>query len=105
MWPKTRRFICGPDDKLALVTRVRLLGSSLPGPGPLGQFQFGLKPDNSEPLLTLFVSPRASDSGLSYTHWVRNGLTMAANDRSLNLTTLYWSQIYNTLQLSCFATY
>ena len=52
-----------------------------------------------------FVSPRASESALSYTHHVRNGLTIAANDRSLNITTLYWSQISSNLQLSCFAIY
>jgi len=52
-----------------------------------------------------FVSPRASESALSYTHQVRNGLMIAANDRILNLTMLYWSQIYIILQLSCFAIY
>jgi len=52
-----------------------------------------------------FVSPKASESALSYTHRVRNGLMIAANDRTLNLTTLYWSQIYSILQLSCFAIY
>jgi len=52
-----------------------------------------------------FVSPRASESALSYTHRVRNGLMIAANDRTLNLTTLYWSEIYSILQLSCFAIY
>ena len=52
-----------------------------------------------------FVSPRASESALSYTHRVHNGLMMAANYRTLYLTTLYWSQIYIILQLSCFAIY
>jgi len=52
-----------------------------------------------------FVSPRASESALSYTHRVRNSLIIAANDRTLNLTTLYWRQIYSILQLSCFAIY
>jgi len=52
-----------------------------------------------------FVSPRASESALSYTHRVRNGLMIAANDRTLHLTMLYWSQIYSILQLSCFAIY
>jgi len=52
-----------------------------------------------------FVSPRASESALSYTHQVRNGLMIAANDRTLNLTILYWSQMYCILQLSCFARY
>jgi hypothetical protein len=52
-----------------------------------------------------FVSPRASESALSYTHRVCNGLMIAANDRTLNLTTLYWSQIYSILQLSYFAIY
>jgi len=50
-----------------------------------------------------FLSPRASESALSYTHRVCNGLMIAANDRTLNLTTLYWSQIYSFLQLSWFA--
>jgi hypothetical protein len=36
-----------------------------------------------------FVSPGASESALSYTHRVRNGLIIAANDRTLNLTTLH----------------
>jgi hypothetical protein len=52
-----------------------------------------------------FVSPRASESTLSYTHWVRNSLMIAANDRTLNLTMLYWSQMYSILQQSCFAIY
>ena len=52
-----------------------------------------------------FVSPRASESALSYTHRVCIGLMIAANDWTLNLTTLYWSQIYSNLQLSCFAIY
>jgi len=52
-----------------------------------------------------FVSQRASESALSYTHWVRNGLMIAANNTTLNLTMLYWSQLYSTLLLSCFAIY
>ena len=51
-----------------------------------------------------FVSPRASESALSYTHRVCIGLMIAANDWTLNLTTLYWSQIYSILQLSSSAT-
>jgi len=54
---------------------------------------------------TRFVSPRANESALSYTHWVRNGSTIAANNRTLNLTTLYWSQIYSDLQQCSFAIY
>jgi len=54
---------------------------------------------------TRFVLPRASDSALSNTHQVRNGLTIAADDRSLYSTMVYWSQIYSYLQLSCFAMY
>jgi len=50
-----------------------------------------------------FVSPRASDSALSYTHRVHNGLMIAANDRTPYMTTHYWSQIYSILQLSWFA--
>jgi hypothetical protein len=50
-----------------------------------------------------FLSPRASESALSYTHRVRNGLMIAAIARTLNLTTLNWSQVYSILQLSCFA--
>jgi len=49
------------------------------------------------------MSPRASESALSYTHRVRNRLMIAANNRTLNLTMLYWSQIYRILQLSWFA--
>jgi len=52
-----------------------------------------------------FVSPRASESALWYTHRVHNGLTIAANDRTLNLTIHYWSQIYSDLQQSSFAIY
>jgi len=52
-----------------------------------------------------FMSPTASESAPSYTHRVRNGSMITANDRTLNLTTLYWSQIYSILQLSCFAIY
>jgi len=52
-----------------------------------------------------FVSPRASESALAYTHRVYNGSMIAANDRTLNLTMLYWSQIYSILQLSCIAVY
>ena len=52
-----------------------------------------------------FVSPRARESALSYTHQVSNGLIIVVNDRTLNLTTLYWSQMYSILQLSCFAIY
>jgi len=32
------------------------------------------------------MSPRASESALPYTHQVYNGLTIMANDRTLNLT-------------------
>jgi len=52
-----------------------------------------------------FVSPRASECTLSYIHWVHNGLTIVANDRTLNLIMLYWSQISSNLQLSWFARY
>jgi len=52
-----------------------------------------------------FVSPRASETALSYTHWIHNGLTIMANNRSLNLTTLHWRQRYSNLQLSCFTIY
>jgi len=52
-----------------------------------------------------FVSQRASESALSYTHQVHNGLRIAANDRTLNLTMLHWSQIYSDLRLSSFAIY
>jgi hypothetical protein len=36
-----------------------------------------------------FVLPTASESALSHTHRVCNGLMIAANDRTLNLTMLY----------------
>jgi len=52
-----------------------------------------------------FMSPKAGESALSYTHRVRNCVMIAANDRTPNLTMLYWSQIYSILQLSCFAIY
>jgi len=50
-----------------------------------------------------FVSPRAGDSAITYTPRVRNGLMIAANNRTLNLSMLHWSQIYSVLQLSYFA--
>ena len=52
---------------------------------------------------TRSMSSWARESTFSYTHKVCNGLTIAANYRSLNLTTLYWSEIYSNLPLSCFA--
>jgi len=52
-----------------------------------------------------FVSPRASESALSYTHRIHNTFTIMAHYRTLNLTTHYWRQIYSNLQLSCFAIY
>jgi len=52
-----------------------------------------------------FMSPRASESALSDTHQVSNGLMIAANNRSLKWTILYWSLIYCHLQLSCLAIY
>ena len=52
-----------------------------------------------------FKSPWASESALLYTHRVRNCLMIAANNRTLNLTTPYWSQISSILQLSYFAIY
>jgi len=52
-----------------------------------------------------FVSPRSSESALSYTHRKHNGVTIASNDRTLNLTTLHWRHIYINLQLSSFAIY
>jgi len=48
-----------------------------------------------------FVSPGASECAIDDTHWVRNGAMIAVNDRILNLTTLFWSQLYSILQLSC----
>jgi len=52
-----------------------------------------------------FLSPRPSESAHSYTHRVCNGLTIAANVRTLIWTTLYWGQMYSDLQLSSFAIY
>jgi hypothetical protein len=52
-----------------------------------------------------FVSPRASENTLWCTQWIHSGFTIAAYDRSLNLTALNWSHIYGYLQLSCFAIY
>jgi len=59
----------------------------------------------SQLLTNRFMSSRASGSSLSYTHWVRIGFMIAANARTLNLSSLYWSQIYSILQLSWFAIY
>ena len=53
--------------------------------------------------LNKFVSPRASESALSYTHRICIGLMITANNRTLNLSMLNWSQIYSILQLSWFA--
>ena len=52
-----------------------------------------------------FLSPKASESTLSHTHRVCNSLMIAANDRTHNLTMLYWSQMYSILQLSWFPIY
>jgi len=71
----------------------------------IGDISYRYEPIWSQLSTNRFVSPRASESALSYTHRVCNGLKVAANDRTLNLTTLYWSQIYSILQLSCFAIY
>jgi len=60
---------------------------------------------SSQLLTPRFMSPRARECALSYTHRVHNGLTIVANNRSLNLTMLYCRQIYCTVQLSCFAIY
>jgi hypothetical protein len=46
-----------------------------------------------------FMSPRASESALSYTHRVRNCLMIGAKDRTHNLAMLYWSQrLYRPLR-------
>jgi len=55
--------------------------------------------------LNKFVSPRPNGSALSYTHRVLMGLMITANDRTLNLTTFHWRQIYSSVQLDCFAIY
>jgi len=52
-----------------------------------------------------FMSPRASESALSYTHRLWNCLTVPAYNRSLNMTILYWTKIYRYLRLSCCTIY
>jgi hypothetical protein len=52
-----------------------------------------------------YLSPFASESALSHTHRVCNGVMIAANNSPLNFTTLYWGQIYRVQQLCCFAIY
>jgi hypothetical protein len=71
----------------------------------IGDISYYYEPIQSQLSTTRFVSPRASESALSYTHWVRNGLMITANDRTPNLSMFYWSQIYSILQLGCFALY
>ena len=71
----------------------------------IGDISYRYKLIQTQLTTNRFASARASESALSYTHRVRNSLMIAANDRTLNLTTLYWSQIYSILQLSCFAIY
>jgi hypothetical protein len=66
----------------------------------IGNIAYCYKLIRSQLSTNRFVSPRASESALSYTHLVRNCLMIAANDRTLNLTTLYSSQIYSILQRS-----
>ena len=63
------------------------------------------KPIWSQLSTNRFVSPRASESAHSYTHRVCIGSSIAANYRTLNLTTLYGSQIFSIRQLSRFAIY
>ena len=55
-WPKNRGYMSVPGTNPVLVSRVGLLGSSWPGPGPSGRFQPGPKPGNPEPLLTLMMT-------------------------------------------------
>jgi len=50
---KTPRFMSGQGKKLALVTQVRFLGGSWPGPGPAVRFEPRLQPANPELLLPL----------------------------------------------------
>jgi len=71
----------------------------------IGDISYRYKPIWRQLSTNRFVSPTASVSALSYTHRVHNVLMVAANDRTLDLTTLYWSQLYSILQLSCFAIY
>jgi len=66
--------------------------------GPIGITRYELI--SSQVSTNRFVSPRARESALSYTHRVNNALTISATDTTPNLTTLFWSQIYSNLQLS-----
>jgi len=71
----------------------------------LGHTMYRYELIRSQLSTNISMSPRASEGGLSYTHWVCYGLTIAANNRFLNLTTLYWSLIYSNLQLCYFGIY
>jgi len=71
----------------------------------IGNTLYGYKLIWSQLSTNRFVSPRASESALSYTHRVRNGLIITANNRTLTLNTLHGSEIYSELQLSSFAIY
>jgi len=72
---------------------------------PIGDTSYKYELIRSQFSRNRFMSPRASESALSYTHRVHNSLLIAANDRIFNLTKLYWSEIYSILQLSCIAIY
>jgi hypothetical protein len=52
-----------------------------------------------------FMLPKPSDSGPSYTPQIHNSLTIPSNNRSLDMTILYCSERYSTLELNCFAKY
>jgi len=55
----------------------------------IGDTSYKYKPIWNQLSINRLVSPRGSESGISYTHWVCNGLTIVANDSSLNMTTFY----------------
>jgi len=71
----------------------------------IGNTSYGYELIWSQLSTNSFTSPRASESALSYTHRVRNSLTILANDKILNVTPVYWSQTYSDLQRSTFAIY
>jgi len=71
----------------------------------IGDSSYGYKSIWNQLSTNRFVSPRASESALSYTHRVHNGLTTTVNHRTLNLTTLHLSLICSDLQLISYAIY
>jgi len=97
--------IDGPVQTLRSINKVIKVLSSYSDTIGIGNTSYEYELIWSKLSTNRFLSPTACESALSYTNWVCNGLMIVANDRTLNSTALYWSQIYSILQLNSFAIY